>query len=115
MVRVKRGFVARHRRKKLLNRAKGFTGSLSKLFRPAKQAVMHALSYATSDRRTNKGNFRRLWIARINAAVKELGLSYNKFMNSLKNKKILINRKMLSEIAINDPKTFQKIVEFAKK
>jgi len=114
MVRVKRGFVARRRRKKVLNRAKGFTGSLSKLFRPAKQAVVHAMSYATADRKTRKGNFRRLWIARINAGLKELGLSYSKFINGLKKKKIIINRKVLSDLAIFDTAAFKKIVESVK-
>ena len=114
MVRVKRGFVARRRRKKVLNRAKGFTGSLSKLFRPAKQAVIHAMSYATADRKTRKGNFRRLWIVRINAGLKELGLSYSKFINGLMKKKIIINRKVLSDLAIFDVAAFKKIVESIK-
>ena len=110
MVRVKRGFVARRRRKKVLNRAKGFVGSLSRLFRPAKQAVYHAMAYATADRRTNKGNFRKLWIARIGAATRALGLNYSRFVKGLKDKNIQINRKMLSEIAISDPKAFEEIV-----
>ncbi|MFA4967909.1 MAG: 50S ribosomal protein L20 [Candidatus Margulisiibacteriota bacterium] len=114
MVRVKRGFVARRRRKKVLDRAKGFTGSLSKLFRPAKQAVVHAMSYATADRKTRKGNFRRLWIQRINAGLKELNLSYNKFINGLKKKKITLNRKILADLAIFDYAAFRKIVESVK-
>lgn len=114
MVRVKRGYVARRRRKKVLDRAKGFTGSLSKLFRPAKQAVVHAMSYATADRKTRKGNFRRLWIQRINAGLKELNLSYNKFINGLKKKKITLNRKILADLAIFDYAAFRKIVESVK-
>jgi large subunit ribosomal protein L20 len=114
MVRVKRGFVARRRRKKLLKRASGFTGSLGKLFRPAKQAVYHALSYASADRRTRKGNFRRLWITRIGAAAKELGISYNKFIAGLKKKKINLNRKVLADLAALDPQAFKKIVDLVK-
>jgi len=114
MVRVKRGFVARRRRKKVLNRAKGFSGSLSKIFRPAKQAVVHAMSYATADRRTKKGNFRRLWITRIGAALKELNISYSKFIAGLKNKKIMLNRKVLADLAVFDPSAFRKIVESVK-
>jgi large subunit ribosomal protein L20 len=115
MVRVKRGNVARKRRKKLLNRAKGFRGSLRKLFRPAKQAVVKAQKYATRDRRARKRVFRRLWITRISSATKELGISYSKFISALKKNNILIDRKMLSEIAISDPAGFSKIVEIAKK
>jgi large subunit ribosomal protein L20 len=114
MVRVKRGFVARRRRKKVLERAKGFTGSLGKIFRPAKQAVVHAMSYATADRRTRKGNFRKLWITRIGAALKELNISYSKFIFGLKKKKIILNRKVLADLAIFDPSAFRKIVESIK-
>lgn len=114
MVRVKRGNVARRRRKKVLKRAKGFTGSLGKIFRPAKQAVTHAMLYATADRRTRKGNFRRLWITRIGAALKQFNLSYHKFINDLKKKKILLNRKMLADLAVFDPAAFKKVVERAK-
>lgn len=114
MVRVKRGSVARKRRKKVLNRAKGFTGSLSKLFRPAKQAVVHAMRYASADRRTRKGNFRRLWITRINAGLKEFNLSYSKFIGGLKKKKIGLNRKVLADMAIFDQPAFRKVVESVK-
>ncbi len=114
MVRVKRGSVARKRRKKVLNRAKGFTGSLSKLFRPAKQAVVHAMRYASADRRTRKGNFRRLWITRINAGLKEFDFSYSKFIDGLKKKKIGLNRKVLADMAIFDPSAFRKVVESVK-
>lgn len=113
MVRVKRGNVARKRRKKLLERAKGFRGSLSKLFRPSKQAVIRAMGYATRDRRDKKGNFRSLWITRINARARELGTTYSKLINSLKKSKITINRKILANLAVADQETFKKIVEEA--
>jgi large subunit ribosomal protein L20 len=114
MVRVKRGSVARKKRKKVLKRAKGFRGSLRRLYRASKQAVYHALKYATRDRRDKKGDFRTLWNARINAAVRKHGLSYSRFINSLKKHKIALNRKMLSEIAISDKEAFAKIVETVK-
>lgn len=115
MVRVKRGFVARRRRKKVLKRAKGFRGSLSTLFRvAAKPAVVKALVHSTVDRKDKKANFRRLWIVRINAALKEFGLSYSKFISALKKKKILLDRRSLAEIAVSDSKAFAKIVEAVK-
>ncbi len=114
MVRVKRGNVARKKRKKVLKRAKGFRGSLRRLYRASKQAVYHALKYATRDRRDRKGDFRALWNARINAAVRKQGLSYSKFINLLKKHKIALNRKMLSELAISDKEAFTKIVETVK-
>lgn len=114
MVRVKRGFVARHRRKKLLKRAKGFRGSLSKLFRPAHQAVIRAMSYATAHRRKFKGDMRALWIVRINAAVRPLGLTYGEFMHGLKKAKVLIDRKMLAELAVRNHDVFKKLVDTAK-
>lgn len=114
MVRVKRGSVARKKRKKVLKRAKGFRGSLKRLYRASKQAVYHALKYATRDRRDKKGDFRTLWNARINAAVRKHGISYSRFIYSLKKHKIALNRKMLSEIAISDKEAFAKIVETVK-
>jgi large subunit ribosomal protein L20 len=114
MVRVKRGYVARRRRKKLLKRAKGFRGSLSKLFRPSHQAVIRAMSYATAHRRKRKGDLRALWIARINAAVRSMGLTYGKFINGLKKANILIDRKMLSDLAVKDSDALKKIVERVK-
>lgn len=114
MVRVKRGYVARRKRKKVLKRAKGFRGSLRRLYRAAKQAVYHSNKYATSDRRARKGDFRSLWNARINAAVRKYGLNYSTFINGLKKHKITLNRKMLSDIAIFDQKAFSKIVELIK-
>jgi len=114
MVRVKRGYVARKRRKKLLKRAKGFRGSLSKLFRPSHQAVIRAMSYATAHRRKRKGDLRALWITRINAAARMNGLTYGRLMNALRKAKILIDRKMLAEMAVNDSDAFKKLAESVK-
>ena len=111
MTRVKRGNVARKRRKKILKLAKGFRGSHSRLFRTANQQVMKALRNAYRDRRKRKRDFRRLWITRINAAARQHGLSYSQFMGSLKKADIQINRKMLSQMAILDPTGFSKVVE----
>lgn len=115
MVRVKRGYVARRRRKKTLARAKGFRGSIGRLFRSAKQATLRSMKFATRDRRDRKGVFRRLWIVRINAALKELGFTYNKFINGLKKNKVVIDRKILAQLAVFDPKAFARIVEISKK
>ncbi|MGP1383895.1 MAG: 50S ribosomal protein L20 [Thainema sp.] len=115
MARVKRGNVARKRRKKILKLAKGFRGSHSKLFRTANQQVMKALRYAYRDRRNRKRDFRRLWITRINAAARLNGMSYSKLMGSLKAADIALNRKMLAQMAILDPASFSKVVEQAKK
>jgi len=113
MPRVKRGNVARKRRKKILKLAKGFRGSHSKLFRTANQQVMKALRNAYRDRRKRKRDFRRLWIVRVNAAARQNGMSYSKLMGNLKKANIQINRKMLAEMAILDPKGFTKVVELA--
>jgi large subunit ribosomal protein L20 len=113
MARVKRGNVARKRRKKILKLAKGFRGSHSKLFRTANQQVMKALRYAYRDRRNRKRDFRRLWIVRINAAARMHGLSYSKLIGQLKKADIDINRKMLAQMAVLDPEGFTKVVEVA--
>lgn len=115
MARVKRGNVARKRRNKILKLAKGFRGSHSKLFRTANQRVMKALTNAYRDRRKKKRDFRRLWIARINAAVRSHGMSYSRLIGALKKADIQINRKMLSQMAILDPDAFKAIVEAAQK
>ena len=115
MARVKRGNVARKRRNKVLKLAKGFRGSHSKLFRTANQRVMKALTNAYRDRRKKKRDYRRLWIARINAAVRPHGLSYSRFIGALKKSEIGLNRKMLSQMAILDPEGFKAVVELAKK
>ena len=115
MPRAKRGFKARRRRKAVLKQAKGFRGGQSKLFRTATERVNRALRYATRDRRVRKRDFRSLWIVRINAAVKSLGVSYSRFIKGLKELNIVINRKMLSELAISDFSSFEKLVGDAKK
>ncbi|MEC9488798.1 MAG: 50S ribosomal protein L20 [Halanaerobium sp.] len=114
MPRVKRGFKARRRRKKVLKLAKGYFGSKSKLFRPAKQQVMKSLHYAYRDRRQRKREFRKLWISRINAAARQNGLSYSRLINGLKQAEVDINRKMLAEMAVNDPQSFGQLVDVAK-
>jgi large subunit ribosomal protein L20 len=113
MTRVKRGNVARKRRKKVLKLAKGFRGSHSTLFRTANQQVMKALRSAYRDRKKKKRDFRRLWIARINAAARLHGMSYSKLMGNLKKANIEINRKMLAQLAVLDPSGFTKIAEMA--
>jgi large subunit ribosomal protein L20 len=114
MPRVKRGVTARARHKKVLALAKGFRGRRKNVYRIAKQAVMKAGQYAYRDRRNRKRVFRRLWIARINAASRELGLTYSKFMAGLKKASIEVDRKMLAELAVNDPAAFGSIVEKVK-
>ena len=112
-MRVKRGFKARRRRKKVLKLAKGFRGGHSKLFRTAADTVDRSLNYAYRDRRQRKRDFRRLWIARINAAARMNKLSYSKFIQGLKRAKIDLDRKVLAELAISDPAGFAKIAELA--
>lgn len=114
MARVKRGVTARKKHKKILKQAKGYYGAKSKLFRPANQAVMKSLNYAYAGRKQRKRDFRKLWIARINAAARSNGINYSRFISGLKKANIEINRKMLSEMAINDPEGFAKLVEIAK-
>ncbi|PKL78105.1 MAG: 50S ribosomal protein L20 [Candidatus Melainabacteria bacterium HGW-Melainabacteria-1] len=113
-MRVRGGIVTRRRHKKILKMAKGHRGSLHRLYRPAKESVFKALKYATMHRRQKKRDFRRLWIARINAAVRSEGINYSSFMNGLKQAGINVNRKMLSELAIHDPAAFKALVEAAK-
>ena len=115
MARVKRAMNARKKHKKILKLAKGYYGGKSKLFKTANESVIRALRNAYVGRRLKKRDFRKLWIARINAGARLNGLSYSRFMNGIKLAGIDINRKMLSEIAINDPKAFTDLVEIAKK
>ncbi|WBP83927.1 50S ribosomal protein L20 [Mycoplasmopsis edwardii] len=115
MARVKGGTVTRARRKKWLKLAKGYFGHKSIGYKVAKQAVVKSWTYAFRDRKQVKRNFRKLWIARINAATRAEGLSYSKFINGLKKANVTVNRKMLSELAIQEPKTFSMLVELAKK
>ncbi|MFC4161193.1 50S ribosomal protein L20 [Chitinimonas lacunae] len=114
MPRVKRGVTARARHKKVLALAKGYRGRRKNVYRIAKQAVMKAGQYAYRDRRQRKRQFRTLWIARINAAARELGLSYSKFMNGVKRAAIEIDRKVLADLAVFDKPAFARIVEQAK-
>ncbi len=108
-MRVKRGYKARRRRKKVLKLAKGFRGGRSKLFRTAADAVDKALMYAYRDRRQRKRDFRRLWITRINAATRMNGISYSQFIHGLKNAGVELDRKVLAELAISDPSGFAQI------
>ena len=114
MPRVKRGVTARARHKKILALAKGFRGRRKNVFRIAKQAVMKAGQYAYRDRRTRKRVFRQLWIARINAASREMGVTYSKFMAGRKKAHIDIDRKVLADMAVNDPAAFGSIVDKVK-
>ena len=111
-----RSNVAHHKKvKRTLKRAKGYYGARSKLLRPARDTALRAAAFATRDRRARKGDFRRLWITRLTAAVRARGISYSRFMAGLKLANIALNRKMLSEVAIADPAAFDRIVEAAKK
>lgn len=114
MARVKRGVNAKKRHNNILKQAKGYFGAKSKLFRTANQAVMKSLNYSYIGRKQRKRDFRKLWITRINAAARINGMSYSKFISGLKKANININRKMLSEMAINDPEGFAKLVQIAK-
>ena len=114
MARVKGGTVTHARRKRILKRASGYFGSKHLLFKTAKEQVMHSLRYAYIDRRKLKRDYRKLWIRRINAACRLNDISYSKFMHGLKAANIAVNRKMLSELAINDPQAFADLVKVAK-
>lgn len=114
MPRVKRGFKSRRKHKKILKLAKGYQGGRSRLFRSAIETVDRALKYAYQARRTKKRDFRRLWITRISAGVRLYNLSYSQFMNGLKKAKVLLDRKVLADMAVSDPQGFSKIVELAR-
>jgi len=114
MTRVKGGSVAKTRRRKVLKEAKGYFGSKHRLYKTAQEQTFHSGVYAFRDRRQNKRNFRKLWIQRINAACRENDISYSKFINGLNKAGVEVNRKMLSAIAIDDPKAFTSLVEVAK-
>ena len=114
-MRVKGGTVTHARRKRVLKRASGYFGSKHLLFKTAKEQVMHSLRYAYVDRRNIKRDYRKLWIKRINAACRMNDISYSVFMHGLKLANVNVNRKMLSELAIHDPKAFSDLVELAKK
>ena len=114
MARVKRGVNVKKRHKKILKMAKGYRGAKSKLFKVANQAVMKSLMYSYIGRKLRKRDFRRLWIARINAASRANGLSYSKFISGLKGAGIEINRKMLADMAVNDAQGFSQLVDVVK-
>ena len=114
MPRVKRGVTARARHQKVLEQAKGYRGRRKNVYRIAKEAVMKAGQYAYRDRRTKKRDFRNLWIARINAAARECGMTYSVFMNGLKKSEVAVDRKVLADIAVFDKPAFAKLVETAK-
>ena len=114
MARVKSAMITRARHKKVLKQAKGYYGAKHYRFRNANQAVLKSLSYAYVGRKDKKSNFRKLWISRINAAARMNGLTYSKLISGLKKANVTINRKMLSEIAISDPKAFTEITKIAK-
>ena len=115
MPRVKRAVSAHKKRRTVLNRAKGYYGAKSRSYRAAKEQVQHSLQYQYRDRRNKKREVRRLWITRINAAARINGLSYSVFMNGLKKAGVELDRKVLSDMAINDPEAFASLVEVAKK
>ena len=115
MARVKTAIITRKKHKKVLKRAKGYYGAKHYRFRMAKQAVMKSGMYAYVGRKDRKSNFRKLWIARINAAARMNGLTYSKLIAGLKKSNVVINRKMLAELAVTDPKAFAEVAELAKK
>jgi large subunit ribosomal protein L20 len=115
MVRIKRSVSSRKSRKKILKSAKGYTGARSKRLRTAKEQVMHAGADAFTHRKDKKADFRKLWISRINAASRLNGLPYSKFINGLTKAGIKVDRKILADLAVNDPKGFKKLVDVAKK
>ena len=115
MARVNNGATTKARHKKVLKQAKGYFGSKHRLYKSAKEQLMHSGQYAFRDRKQKKREFRKLWITRINAACRENNISYSRFIEGLNKAGVLVNRKMLSEVAINDPKAFSELVEVAKK
>ncbi|WP_420175567.1 50S ribosomal protein L20 [Luteococcus sp. OSA5] len=114
MARVKRSVNAQKKRREILEQASGYRGQRSRLYRKAKEQVLHSMTYSYNDRRKKKGDFRQLWIQRINAACRADGITYNRFINGLKNAGVEVDRKMMAELAVNDPKAFSALVEVAK-
>jgi large subunit ribosomal protein L20 len=114
MARVKRAVNAQKKRREVLEQASGYRGQRSRLYRKAKEQVTHSLVYAYRDRKKRKGDFRRLWIQRINAAARENGLTYNRFIQGLQLAQIEVDRRMLAELAVNDPPAFVALVELAR-
>ena len=114
MTRVKRGVTKRRRHKKILSLARGYHGASHRNYKRAKEALIHAWSHAYRHRRERKGDFRRLWILRIGAAARQLGLTYSQLVHGLKNANVEINRKMLADLAVRDPQAFEKVVDQAR-
>jgi len=115
LTRVKGGIVTRRRHKKVLKQTKGHRGTKHSLYRRAHESLLHALSYSYRHRRERKGDFRRLWIVRINAAARQEGLSYSRFMEGLKKAGVIIDRKMLADMAVTDPSAFSQLVAISKR
>jgi large subunit ribosomal protein L20 len=115
MARVKRSLNAKKKRRVTLERASGYRGQRSRLYRKAKEQVLHSMTYAYRDRKDRKGNFRRLWIQRINAAARANGLTYNRFVQGLKAAGVEVDRKVLADLAVTDEKAFAALVEVARK
>ena len=115
MARVKRSVNARKKRRTTLDRASGYRGQRSRLYRKAKEQVTHSMVYNYKDRKKRKGNFRRLWIQRINAACRAEGMTYNRFMQGLRLAEVEVDRRMLAELAVSDPAAFASLVDTAKK
>jgi large subunit ribosomal protein L20 len=114
MARVKRSVTSRRRRKVTLERAKGYYGNKSRSYRAANEQVMHSLQYAYRDRRARKGEFRKLWIQRINAATRQRDMSYSRFINGLHQAGVEVDRKILADLAVRDPQAFDRLVEIAR-
>jgi len=114
MARVKRGVHARKQRRTVMERAKGFRGARSRRYRIANESVLHAMRYQYRDRRARKGDFRKLWITRINAAARLDGMSYSRFINGLRRAEVEVDRKVLADLAVNDPGAFRELVAVAK-
>ena len=114
MARVKRAVNAQKKRRKILESAKGYRGQRSRLYRKAKEQMLHSQTYNYRDRRARKGEFRKLWITRINAAARQNGLSYNAFVQGLKAAEVEVDRKMLAELAVNDPNAFTALTDVAR-
>ncbi|MBB5156661.1 50S ribosomal protein L20 [Saccharopolyspora phatthalungensis] len=115
MARVKRAVNAQKKRRTILESARGYRGQRSRLYRKAKEQMLHSMTYAYRDRRARKGDFRKLWITRINAATRQHGLTYNRFVQGLKAAEVEVDRKILAELAVNDPQAFAALVEVARK
>jgi large subunit ribosomal protein L20 len=115
MARVKRAVNAQKKRREVLEQASGYRGQRSRLYRKAKEQVTHSLVYAYNDRKDRKGDFRRLWIQRINAAARSRGMTYNRFIQGLKAADVQVDRRMLAELAVSDPTAFDALVDIARK